>query len=115
MRRKEIFLVIFIFALISSVYAATADMSTDYLAGRHVTEQGLSCADCHGDGEGNGVIEKENCLSCHEETDIIEAGKKQIAVMDRNPHLGHYPDLSCAECHQGHDEMMNFCDSCHAH
>lgn len=93
----------------------TVSMSEEFLAGKHAQNMGLECTDCHANDTSGEVDAQSVCLGCHEQADIEERGEKMIAKLDRNPHKGHYPDLSCNECHKGHEVSVNFCDSCHTH
>lgn len=105
----------FLFLFASVVFAATPVIKPGkvFTGDKHVTLQGLTCVDCHGDEKGEGEITRDKCLECHVEADIIESGKKQMDKLGRNPHDGHYIDLPCTECHQGHTSDVYFCGQCH--
>lgn len=93
---------------------SNVSMSEQFLAGKHAQNMGLECTDCHANDTSGDVDTQAVCLGCHEQKDIEERGEKLVPTLHRNPHTGHYPDLSCNECHKGHEEPVNFCDSCHA-
>lgn len=108
--------VVFGLALSTGANAAPdVSMSDEFLAGKHEQNIGAECTDCHGESTSGEVDTQSVCLGCHEQQDIEERGEKLVEKLDRNPHKGHYPDLSCTECHKGHEPDENFCDSCHQH
>lgn len=108
-------IIVFGFACSGMAGADTnVSMSDEFLAGKHEKNVGAECSDCHGESTTGEVDTQEVCLGCHEQADIEERGEKLIDKLHRNPHKGHYPDLSCSECHKGHEKEQNFCDSCHS-
>lgn len=110
------FVLSFCFALSGAAYASgDVSMNEEFLAGKHEKNVGAECTDCHGESTTGDVDVQATCLGCHDQKDIEERGEKLVATLHRNPHKGHYPDLSCNECHKGHEKDENFCDSCHAH
>ena len=70
---------------------------------------GLSCQDCHGEGEKK-PVGMSKCLSCHESyAKVAERTKK----LEPNPHDNHLIDLSCTKCHLGHKPKVIYCRNCH--
>ena len=110
-------MLLFTAVLGGSVIAATAvdaDMSPEYTGGWHETNQEMSCIDCHGDENGEGDVSRNTCLDCHgPEADLIASTEHLKETYHRNPHDGHYIDLECSMCHQGHSEDYYLCGDCH--
>ena len=78
--------------------------------------EGVSCADCHGQGDPQ-AVPTDKCLECH---DSGEALAKITAPKDKkslNPHESpHYgTELDCELCHHAHAKSDNYCAQCHDH
>ena len=94
---------------------------------------GVECKSCHDyplDAEirsgvnfitGNYVVEDdgrlvkrafgdEMCLQCHIGMEHLAAKTDHLS---RNPHLNHWPDLVCGDCHVSHGEQIDMCSECH--
>ena len=83
------------------------------LADRHVA-RGLDCASCHNTKmpQPGATVDKMQCSGCHGSLDDI-AAKQKDKKLDPNPHYNHLVDLSCNECHKGHQKPVNMCNDCH--
>jgi nitrate/TMAO reductase-like tetraheme cytochrome c subunit len=55
-------------------------------------------------------VGNEMCLKCHI-NNTFQAIKTSNLV--RNPHDGHFPDLTCNACHKAHASQVNYCAQCH--
>lgn len=99
---------IFIFSLLALLSAQS--MAADkMLADRHV-QRGLNCVSCHGKDMSK-PIKYESCLQCHGPT--YEDLAKKTDELDINPHATHLGEVSCMECHQGHQKPRLACIQCH--
>lgn len=105
-----------------------------YLSGDHLDnihyQANVGCVDCHTDyslldeseslwrylrGEyeqvfSQRVFSQEMCNGCHSGMEY-QANRTDFLV--RNPHLSHWPDLVCGDCHLVHDEQIDYCAHCH--
>lgn len=50
------------------------------------------------------------CTRCHISMEY-QAARTDFLV--RNPHLSHWPDLVCSDCHLAHKEQIDYCSRCH--
>jgi hypothetical protein len=91
---------------------------------------GVGCIDCHGDTSwtyrvgaalryvaGRAPTElarrrfgDESCDRCHVGMAHLAA---QTDLLARNPHLSHWPELRCGDCHVAHGRQVDFCGGCH--
>ncbi len=75
---------------------------------------GIACSDCHGDQDPPKPVEKAQCVTCHDEQELIRR-TEYLRVIEANPHDSpHYgTDLDCNMCHYEHAESELFCAQCH--
>ncbi|WP_298439772.1 flavocytochrome c [uncultured Ferrimonas sp.] len=95
-------------ALTTNAFAA------DNLADFHAEQ--LSCDACHMEsGElsnDNLSFENGKCQECHGTLEEVAA---ETDRGNYNAHDSHFPgDVSCTACHAGHEQSLNYCDSCHS-
>ena len=50
------------------------------------------------------------CNRCHVS---MEHQAAHTDLLLRNPHLRHWPELVCADCHLAHGAQIDFCSQCH--
>lgn len=50
------------------------------------------------------------CLQCHLGPEHLA---NQTDYLKYNPHLSHWDDLQCRNCHTSHGEQINLCAECH--
>ncbi|MGA9349664.1 MAG: cytochrome c3 family protein [Anaerolineae bacterium] len=105
-----------------------------YLSSNHLDnihyQANVGCKDCHtgyslmaelksawrylrGDYEevfSQRVFSQEVCNRCHISMEY-QANRTDFLV--RNPHLSHWPDLVCGDCHLAHDKQIDYCANCH--
>ena len=93
-------------ALLAAASTATA---ADYLADRHVA-RGLTCEQCHTESPPSKPAKSPQCESCHGNNDAMARRTKDVKP---NPHFTHLGDVTCLECHQGHQSSRLICDGCH--
>jgi hypothetical protein len=104
-------------------------VSSSHLDNIHY-QANVGCKDCHtdyslmaelksawrylqGDDEevlSRRVFSQEMCNRCHVSMEY-QANRTDFLV--RNPHLSHWPDLVCGDCHLAHDEQIDYCTNCH--
>lgn len=53
---------------------------------------------------------QEMCTQCHIGMEHVANKTDHLA---RNPHLNHWPDLVCSDCHVSHGEQIDRCSECH--
>lgn len=109
-----------------------------YLTSNHLDnvhmQAGVECKECHDYSVGaeitsainfvtgnytvtrEGALAKrqfsdEMCLQCHISSEHM-ANSTDFLV--RNPHLSHWGDLTCSDCHISHGEQIDLCSECHA-
>lgn len=69
---------------------------------------GLQCTVCHAK---QGVAPAEaTCTGCHNPADLQ---KKTAKMMPTNPHVSPHYELTCTNCHKGHQQSVDFCAQCH--
>jgi len=75
---------------------------------------GTACIDCHGDNDPPQPVEKDQCITCHDEQGLIRR-TEYLREIEANPHDSpHYgTDLDCNMCHYEHSESELFCSQCH--
>jgi cytochrome b subunit of formate dehydrogenase len=75
---------------------------------------GIACSDCHGDQDPPQSVEKDQCITCHDEQELIRR-TEYLRELEANPHDSpHYgTDLDCNMCHYEHSESELFCSQCH--
>lgn len=105
----------------SSPLAATEGGPGGALAKTHVAA-GVACAQCHGAGtpaklKGRGaalprLATNRTCLACHGSYQAV-AAKTVNYYGWYNPHVSHYGDLECYQCHRVHRTSELFCTRCH--
>ncbi len=105
-----------------------------YLTGNHMDnihkQADVGCGDCHtgftlahglrsvwryvaGDYEpvlSRRSYDQSMCTRCHISM-LYHADRTDFLV--RNPHLSHWPDLTCGDCHLSHDAQFDYCSGCH--
>ena len=103
-----------------------------YLADEHMDgihrQAGVGCRDCHADYSvldelasawrytwgnyriGGRTFDQAACNRCHISL-AYHAARTDFLV--RNPHLSHWPDLVCGDCHLAHDGQIDYCAYCH--
>ncbi len=95
-------------ALVLSV-ASNAMAADPMLADRHVA-RGVACASCHKTAPTAGaVVKKDTCKACHSPEGLAE----RTAKVEPNPHFNHLGDVSCTDCHKGHQAPQVMCNDCH--
>jgi len=73
---------------------------------------GVSCFDCHGNADPPEFVGTDQCITCHNPDDLVEATKDNKEANPHNsPHYG--PELDCDLCHHSHEPSENFCGQCH--
>lgn len=110
------FLIVFCFGMLFSALWADSQSSAlpdlpkgQWYASRAHIRKGLSCADCHGDGEKK-PVSQEKCRQCHGTYKDLAA---RTANYDPNPHNNHTDDLNCTLCHHMHKPNEIYCRHCH--
>ena len=101
----------------------------NYMASIH-REANVGCKDCHsnysiGDELTSGFnyltgnydevliprkFDDEMCTQCHIS---LEYHAARTDFLTRNPHMSHWPELRCTNCHISHDDQVNYCSRCH--
>lgn len=59
---------------------------------------------------GRRVFDQAMCTRCHISMQY-HAARTDFLV--RNPHLSHWPDLVCGDCHPAHADQIDYCSYCH--
>ncbi|GLP95024.1 flavocytochrome c [Paraferrimonas sedimenticola] len=112
MKLKRLALTVSSLLLCGSLSASA--LANGYLADAHADM--ASCDSCHLDGnrlsDDNLSHENAQCQSCHGSlAEVAETTQRN----NYNAHDSHFPgDTSCTTCHAGHQESLNYCDSCHS-
>jgi cytochrome c nitrite reductase small subunit len=109
---------------------------TSYMTGNtldHVHQQAnVQCKDCHdyplqtellttinyvignyymdGDKLPKRTFNDSMCLKCHISYEHIQQATDFLV---RNPHLSHWDELPCSDCHISHGEQVDYCGQCH--
>lgn len=104
-----------------SSFAATEVGPGGVLARKHAAA-GVACAKCHAAGtpartKGKHaavprLATKTACLGCHGSYQAV-ASKTVNYHNWYNPHVSHYGELDCGQCHRMHRTSELFCTSCH--
>jgi nitrate/TMAO reductase-like tetraheme cytochrome c subunit len=105
-----------------------------YLSSNHMDnvhyQANVGCRDCHRDynvlaelravgryltGNYEPVLARrtfsqEMCTRCHIS---LSYHATRTDYLVRNPHLSHWPDLSCSDCHLSHESQIDYCTYCH--
>lgn len=53
----------------------------------------------------------EMCFQCHISAEYLA---NQTDFLRLNPHLSHWANLSCNECHISHGDQIDYCSNCHS-
>ena len=90
--------------------ATSVSAAGQFTADRHVAK-GMTCETCHKDGTPapGARVSKDTCKSCHNPADLAKKTEK----LEPNPHYNHLGDVSCVECHKGHQPSTLMCNDCH--
>lgn len=59
---------------------------------------------------GRRTFDQAMCTRCHISL-AYHADRTDYLV--RNPHLSHWPDLACGDCHVAHGAQIDYCSYCH--
>lgn len=100
---------IFAAAAMLALSASAWSAEGNFLADRHAAK-GMNCASCHVETPPAKAVPTEKCLSCHGDYEKL---KELTKDKQPNPHYTHLLDQPCSECHKGHTESVNMCNSCH--
>jgi len=110
---------VFLFVSVAA-FAAPQTKADDALAQKHL-KVGVTCNQCHSAGVPPKAAAKadipkiattEACLKCHGSYKQI-AERTEDYAPQFNPHVSHYDELSCYQCHRVHQTSEMFCSSCH--
>ena len=90
--------------------ATSVSAAGQFTADRHVAA-GMKCETCHKNGmpAPGARVTKDTCKGCHNPADLAKKTEK----LDPNPHYNHLGDVSCVECHKGHQPSTLMCNDCH--
>jgi nitrate/TMAO reductase-like tetraheme cytochrome c subunit len=55
-------------------------------------------------------VDDDMCLQCHIS---LAYHADRTDHLRRNPHLSHWPDLTCTSCHMSHQPQVDYCARCH--
>jgi len=104
-----------------SSLAATEGGPGGALAKKHGAA-GVACANCHGAGmpaKSKGrdaalprLATRTFCLGCHASYQAVAAKTVHYDGW-YNPHVSHYGELECYQCHRVHRASELFCTRCH--
>ena len=89
-----------------------------YPASSRTEPMGVTCAQCHGEGEKadySGLM-YEKCIACHgPAAKIAETSQARLGTSDNVHNSAHWgQELACSMCHTVHKEnTQNFCVRCH--
>ncbi len=107
--------------LMSASSFATEGGPGGALAKKHVAA-GVTCAKCHGGGTPAKLkvrdaalprlATKAACLGCHSSYQAVAAKTVNYHGW-YNPHVSHYGELECYQCHRVHRTSELFCTRCH--
>ncbi len=92
----------------------TAGEKSKFLAGKHMNEMGVTCAQCHGE---KGLLDDAEstvnayCISCHGNLNEVAELTKGSEI---NPHTSHLGNINCTACHGGHEPSAMYCNNCHS-
>lgn len=109
-----------LFLVSVAVFAAPPQKTDDVLAQKHL-QAGITCNQCHSAGVPAQSTSKdkipqiataEACLKCHGSYKQLGEKTKDYST-HLNPHVSHYGDLECYQCHRVHQTSEMFCSSCH--
>lgn len=108
-------------AVLVPLVGSSSLAATEGLAKKHVAA-GVTCAKCHGvktpaklkgrDAAFPRLANKRACLACHESYQAV-AAKTVNYYGWYNPHVSHYGELECYQCHRVHRASELFCTRCH--
>jgi cytochrome c nitrite reductase small subunit len=104
-------------------------LTSDHMDNIH-WQANVGCRDCHSGytvldelksawryvwGDYPNVLERRAfdqamCIRCHISMPY-HAARTDFLV--RNPHLSHWPDMVCGDCHLAHDRQIDYCGYCH--
>ncbi len=121
MNSRSISLLITTLILLGTTFAAPVPPAGDLLGQKHL-KAGVSCKQCHTTGvPANSVSTNQvpkiatadACLKCHGTYKEIAGRTKNYDTALYNPHISHYGELDCYQCHRMHKTSEMFCTSCH--
>jgi hypothetical protein len=108
--------------LLASVPTSAASESPGGALARKHQTAGVTCAKCHGattpskpkgrDASLPRLATKGACLECHGSYEAVAAKTVNYHGW-YNPHVSHYGDLECYQCHRVHGTSELFCTRCH--
>ena len=113
-------------------YTSWSDSSMHLLAEKHA-QAGVSCTSCHGRSLSESNMEVVNyltgnyysplpelevsmdmCFTCHGDADTVALRTStESSDLNLNPHLDHFGDLECSDCHHMHRASFDYCAECH--
>ena len=86
------------------------DCHTDYTLAREIASVWRYATGDHAPMLGGRTFDQAMCTRCHISL-AYHADRTDYQV--RNPHLSHWPDLACGDCHLSHADQIDFCSNCH--
>ena len=76
----------------------------------------VGCYDCH---QGYSLTARTRTAALYVVGAVGEPKRRRYDeaahtdLLLRNPHLSHWPELVCADCHLAHGAQIDFCSQCH--
>jgi hypothetical protein len=112
---KKVSLII-VTLLILLITAFAADKAAETVDSAH-EDAGLTCDECHDEGNPVKRAAAANCIECHSD----KRDEAPIAFKDDtgisyevNPHSSHAGNMRCTLCHRIHTQSVLFCnEGCH--
>ncbi len=98
-------------AVLCGLAAAGSALAADgFTADRHAAA-GMKCETCHKSGtpQPGARVKKDVCKGCHDPAELAKKTEK----LSPNPHYNHLGDVSCTDCHRGHQPSRLMCNDCH--
>ena len=86
------------------------DCHTDYTLGDEINSAWRYVQGAYQTPMQRRTFDQAMCNRCHISM-AYQAARTDFLV--RNPHLSHWPDLVCSDCHVVHAEQINYCGLCH--
>lgn len=86
------------------------DCHTDYTLARELASVWRYATGDHAPTLSGRTFDQAMCTRCHISL-AYHADRTDYLV--RNPHLSHWPDLVCGDCHLSHAAQIDFCSNCH--
>jgi fumarate reductase flavoprotein subunit len=121
MNSRSISLLLTTLIFLGTTFAAPSAPSSGMLAQKHL-DAGITCKQCHATGiPAKSVSTKQvpkiataaACLKCHGTYKQIAERTKGYDTALYNPHVSHYGELDCYQCHRVHTTSEMFCTACH--